>query len=312
MTVKIIIATDSDASSRRWRDAFEGCGLDAEFFAWSRDAHPVQADYAVVWRPSADLFEREDRLKAVFNLGAGVDGVMRLPNLPPRLPVVRIEDAGMASQMIEYTLHGLLRASREFARYDEFQRAGEWAVLPSFRRDQWPVGIMGMGTIGTEIARAVARLGYAVAGWSRSPRALDGIESFAGARQLPAFLARTRVLVNVLPLTADTENILDRKTLGQLLPDAYLINIARGEHVVDDDLVEMLDAGRLRGAMLDVFRAEPLPGDHAFWRHPKVTITPHVAAINSKPETVAQIAGKIRAMQKNQPVSGVVSRALGY
>lgn len=312
MTVKVIVATSSPEKTRKWHAAFEQAWPQGTFVAWSEQAGTVGAQYAIVWQPPAELFRREHGLQAVFNLGAGVDGLMSLPSLPRSLPIVRLEGAGMAEQMAEYVVYGLVRAAREFGEYESRQRRALWQPLPAIRREDWPVGIMGMGTIGAEVARAVSSLGYAVAGWSRTPRALPGIQTYGGQDGLAGFLARTRVLVNVLPLTASTENILDRANLSRLLPNGYLINVARGQHLVEDDLLALLDQGRMQGAMLDVFRTEPLPADHPFWRHPKIIMTPHVAAITLEDGTVAQIVDKIRALRQNRPISGVVNRDSGY
>ncbi|HEU0229301.1 MAG TPA: glyoxylate/hydroxypyruvate reductase A [Burkholderiaceae bacterium] len=313
MTVKAIVATQSADNTRRWCQAFRNAWPEARFDAWSESSPvPSGARYAIVWQPPSALFRNETALEAVFNLGAGVDSLLRLPELPRSLSIVRLEGAGMAEQMVEYVLYGLLRAAREFSNYAVSQADVRWQTRPAIRREDWPVGVMGLGTIGTEVAQAVARLGYPVAGWSRTARPVPGIEIFGGQENLAAFLARTRVLVNVLPLTPDTEDILNRDNLSRLLPDGYLINVARGRHLVEEDLLALLDGGRLMGAMLDVFRTEPLPADHPFWRHPGIVVTPHVAAITLQDDTVAQIVGKIRDMERGVAVSGVVNRGSGY
>lgn len=313
MTVKAIVATQSADNTRRWCRAFQQAWPEARFEAWSESSpEPSGARYAIVWQPPSEVFRRETSLEAVFNLGAGVDGLLRLPDFPQSLSVVRLEGAGMAEQMVEYVLYGLLRASREFPEYAASQAGRQWQPRPAIRREAWPVGVMGMGTIGAEVAQAVARLGYAVAGWSRTARSVPGVETFAGRERLDAFLARTRVLVNVLPLTPDTENILNRDALSRLQPGGYLINVARGQHLVEDDLLALLAEGRMQGAMLDVFRTEPLPADHPFWHHPGIVVTPHIAAITLQDDTVVQIVGKIRDMERGVPVSGVVDRGSGY
>src|SRR5690606_1000266 len=166
--------------------------------------------------------------------------------------------------------------------------------------------------IGQRVAQAIARYEYPVAGWSRTPRQLEGIESFSGADGFPDFLKRTRVLVNTLPLTPETRNILNRDTFAKLLPDAYIINVGRGEHLVEDDLLGALASGHLAGATLDVFRTEPLPAGHPFWKHPDITVTPHISARTLRTESVAQIAGKIRQLAEGKTVTGVVDRSRGY
>ncbi len=310
--VKVVVAGGTPEYTEKWRARFARACASTEFIGWDPAGPSIDADYAVVWRPPAELFLRERQLKAVFNLGAGVDGLMRLPELPAGLPVVRVEDAGMARQMVEYVVHGLIQWTREFDQYGRLQAAGQWKTLPAVQPPKWPVGVMGLGVIGAQVAQAVADLGYPVAGWSRSRRAVQGVQSYAGTEELPAFLARTRVLVNVLPLTPETENILDRHTMGQLLPGGYVINVARGSHVVDEDLLALMDAGHLHGALLDVFREEPLPAEHPYWKHPKVRVTPHIAAISLADETVAQILGKLGLLQAGQAISGIVTKGNGY
>ncbi|EWM45292.1 putative glyoxylate/hydroxypyruvate reductase A [Bordetella holmesii CDC-H635-BH] len=284
----------------------------AEVVMWSEDLPRQDAEIAVVWGPPAGLFERERKLRVVFNLGAGVDALFRLPTLPAELPIVRLEDAGMAVQMAEYAAHALVRASRQFDQYEALQREGRWQPLPELDRSLWPVGVLGMGVMGARVASSLAALDYPVAGWSRSGKCPDGIQAFGGRDALDAFLGRTRVLINTLPLTDDTHDLLCRETLSKLMPGAYLINMGRGAHLVEEDLLALLDSGQVAGATLDVFRTEPLPLGHPFWTHPRVTVTPHVAAMSLRRETLAQVAAKIQAFIRGEPLSGLVSRERGY
>lgn len=310
--MKIICCSQTLPDRDVWPELLSKALPETEVIYWDENSPVQDADVAVVWRPPAVLFERERKLRAVFNLGAGVDGLLKLSTLPPELPVVRLEDAGMAVQMSEYVVHFLTGACRRFEAYAAQQRAGVWQALPELRREQWPVGILGMGALGAHVARTLRALDYPVAGWSRSGQAPEGVEAFAGADALPAFLARTRVLINLLPLTPDTENILRRDTLSQLLPGAHLINLARGSHLVEEDLTALLDSGHLSGATLDVFREEPLPPGHPFWSDPRIAITPHVAAASLRRETVEQITRKVRALMRGEPITGVVGRTRGY
>jgi glyoxylate/hydroxypyruvate reductase A len=171
---------------------------------------------------------------------------------------------------------------------------------------------MGLGVLGMRVAQALRHFEFPVLGYSRTPKQLEGVRTFAGEAQLGSFLAASRVLVNLMPLTPDTENLLDRKTLAQLMSGGYVINVARGAHLVDEDLLALIDEGHLAGATLDVFRTEPLPPEHPFWKHPKITVTPHTSARTLRDETVAQIAHKIRALQRGEPIAGVVDRQRGY
>jgi glyoxylate/hydroxypyruvate reductase len=269
------------------------------------------ADYAVVWKPPQQMLDEQPHLKAIFNLGAGVDAVMRL-NFSAQTQLVRLDDAGMGAQMAEYVCHALIRHFREFASYDADAATRTWAPRRPRRRADFPVGIMGLGVLGERVARAAAQFDFPLVGWSRTPKSLPGVACFAGAGQFPSFLAATRVLVCLVPLTPETQNILNHTNLSQLRPQAYVINVARGAHLVDEDLLALLDSGHLAGATLDVFRTEPLPAGHPFWQHPKITITPHASAHTLLRESVAQIAHKIGAMQRGEPVEGVVDRLREY
>ncbi|OZI76294.1 MULTISPECIES: 2-hydroxyacid dehydrogenase [Bordetella] len=310
--MKIVFASSHEISQHEWIEPLAQALPGAEVVLWRPDLPAQDADVAVVWTPPDALFQRERRLRAVFNLGAGVDALFRLPSLPPDMPVVRLEDAGMAVQMAEYAVWAVVRASRQFDAYVAQQGAGQWQPLPELDRAQWPVGVLGTGVMGTRVAQTLAALDYPVAGWSRSGKVPAGVEGFAGADQLPAFLARTRVLVNTLPLTPETRDIMRRDTLRQLLPGAYLVNMGRGDHLVEEDLLALLDTGHISGATLDVFRQEPLPQEHPFWRHPRVTVTPHVAALSLRRQTIAQVADKIGRFMRGEPLTGVVERDRGY
>ena len=303
-------------SPQPWLDALAAGLPDAELWAWSEDraddAGLRTADYAIVWAPPPALFAMQRELKAVFNIGAGADALMKLENLPRDIPIVRLNDAGMAVQMAEYVCHALIRHTREFAAYAE-QAAGRfWLTRPAIDRAAWPVGVMGLGSIGSRVAQAVANFEYPTFGWAHTPKVLPGITTFAGARELDAFLQCVRVLVCLLPLTPDTVGILNRQTLSALKPGGYLINVARGAHLVEADLLAMLDTGALAGATLDVVSAEPLPANHAFWRHPKITLTPHISAITLLCESARQVVQKIQALENGQIIDGVIGRKRGY
>jgi glyoxylate/hydroxypyruvate reductase len=280
-----------------------------------------RADFAVVWSPPQAFIDEQPGLKALFNIGAGVDALLKL-RLPPGLPVVRLDDAGMSVQMAEYVCQAAIRHFREFDLAEADMAAGKWAFRKPRNRADFPVGVMGLGVLGARVAQALHTFEFPVNGWSRAPKAMDGaltgVRGFAGqdgAQGFHAFLAASRVLVNLLPLTAQTENILNRDTLQRLQPGGYVINVARGAHLVDDDLLALLDSGHLAGATLDVFRTEPLPAGHPFWDYPNITVTPHTSARTLRDESIAQIARKIAALAAGQPLSalaGVVELARGY
>jgi glyoxylate/hydroxypyruvate reductase A len=269
------------------------------------------ADYAVVWAPPQAFLDEQPGLRAVFNIGAGVDALLKL-RLPPTARVVRLDDAGMSVQMAEYVCHAVIRHYREFDGYEADVRQGRWSYRKPRSRADFAVGVMGLGVLGSRVAQALRVFEFPVNGWSRSPKALDGVRGFSGREGFNDFLAASRVLVNLLPLTPDTQDILNRDTLSRLQPGGYVINVARGAHLVDEDLLALLDEGHLAGATLDVFRTEPLPAGHPFWTHPGMTVTPHTSARTLRDESIAQIAGKIRALEQGDPIAGIVDPVRGY
>lgn len=276
-----------------------------------------RADYALVWQPPLAALRGRSGLKAVFNLGAGVDAVLaflaRHPDaLPPHLPLIRLEDAGMARQMVHFVAHAVLGHFRDMPAYAQQQREACWRPLAPRRLAAHPVGVMGLGALGGQVAAALVALGFEVRGWSRSPRQLPGVSSFAGVDALPRFADGLAALVNLLPRTPDTEDMLDARLFARLAEGALVVNVARGAHVVEADLLAALDSGRVGRAVLDVFREEPLPAGHPFWHHPRVVVTPHVSAATLLDDSVTQIAAKIRALEAGEAVSGVVDRGRGY
>ena len=281
----------------------------ADISVWQPGAAP--ADFAVVWAPPQQFFDEQPQLKGVFNIGAGVDALLKL-RLPPHAVVVRLEDAGMAVQMAEYVSQAVIRHFRDLNAYADDVRAGHWTFYPPQQRHEFPVGVMGLGVLGARVAQALAHFEFPVNGWSRSPKALEGVRGFTGATQFNDFLASSRILVNLLPLTPDTANILNRDTLGRLQRGGYVINVARGAHLVDEDLLALIDSGHLAGATLDVFRTEPLPPAHPFWFEPRITITPHTSARTLRSESITQIAAKIAAMQCGAPLTGIVDTGRAY
>lgn len=300
-------SADMDAAS--WIPGLQAALPSATVTLWEPGA--PQADYAVVWKPPQQMLDEQAGLKAIFNTGAGVDALMQL-RLPAGVPVIRLDDAGMSVQMAEYVSHAVIRHFRELDGYESDMAMGKWSFRKPRSRVDCPVGVLGLGVLGERVAKAVAQFDFPVNGWSLSPKSIPGVQSFHGAAQLDAFLAASRIVVCLLPLTPDTENILNAQRLAQIRPGGYIINVARGAHVVDADLLAAIDGGHLAGATLDVFRVEPLPQGHPFWNHPKITITPHTSARTLRSESIAQIARKIAALQNGQTVAGRVDAARGY
>jgi glyoxylate/hydroxypyruvate reductase len=308
--VKLLVYT-SGGNTGAWIDALARAMPEAAIGTWP-EASAGAADYAMVWKPPPELFETLDGVKAIFNLGAGVDGLESMPRSLERVPLIRLEDAGMAEQMAEYVAHAVLRRYREFDAYAQSQGERVWQPRRRVEKRSFRIGILGLGVLGIAVATALAALGFPVDGWSRSRKQVPDVESFAGIAELRSFLVRCRVLVCMLPLTAHTRGMLDRATLSQLPQGAYIVNVSRGALLVEEDLLALIDSGALAGATLDVFQEEPLPTSHAFWHHPGITVTPHISAMTRIDESVVQIAAKIRRVEAGLPVSGVVDRARFY
>jgi glyoxylate/hydroxypyruvate reductase A len=269
-------------------------------------------DVALFARRRPGLFPRLTNLKLIVALQAGVDSLLEDPELPSGIPIVRAGQPGGDRLIAEYVLMQVLMHHRNMATFIDDQRTHIWNKLDVPLASEGRVGFMGAGLIGGACVEIVRDIGFQVATWTRRPKELAGIESFHGAAGLEPFLARSDILVNVLPLTADTENILNGHLFTALPTGARIINIGRGQHVVDDDLIAALDSGHLAGATLDVFRKEPLPPEHPFWAHEKIIITPHTAR-KSRPGNVApQVADAIRRLRAGQPLPQIVDRAAGY
>ena len=299
----------TDTKAEPWLQGLAVALPGAEISVWQPGA--PQADYAVVWAPPQQFMDEQAGLKALFNIGAGVDALLKL-RLPPQALVVRLDDAGMAVQMAEYVCHAVIRHFREFDGYEADMAAGRWGYRKPRLRSDFPIGVMGLGVLGERVARALAQFDFPINGYSRTPKAIDGVRAFTGAEQFNDFLVASRVLVNLLPLTPETANVMNQDTLGRLQPGAYVINVARGAHLVEEDLLALIDSGHVAGATLDVFRSEPLPAGHAFWNHPRITITPHTSARTLRDESIAQIARKMAALERGEAVAGIVNPARGY
>lgn len=273
---------------------------------------PTDARVAIVWNPPGDLFHDEENLEVVFNVGAGVDAILDAGVLPEHVDLVRLEDTGMGAKMAEYVIHALAEITRTMSQFREAQKHRLWAPTSHVYFEDWPVGILGLGVIGSQVAASIATLGYPVLGWSRRQRHFEGVESYAGPDGLGKFLSRSRILVNVLPLTPETHGILNRDTFSQLLPGAHIINIGRGAHLNEEDLLACLDDGSLTGATLDVFATEPLPAEHPFWSHPAISVTPHISGTTNARLAMRQITTKLRAWRAGTPFTGIVDRRAGY
>lgn len=271
-----------------------------------------EIEVAIVGLPERGELERYPNLKAILSTWAGVDRLMADGMVPRNVPLGRLVDGSLRADMTLFALHWVLHFHREIHLYRELQAEARWQPLPYRETAERGVGIMGLGALGADAAEKLAGLGFAVAGWDAVAKDVAGVTSFVGANRLHDFLERTEILVSLLPLTPETEGILNKETLAALPRGACLVSCARGAHIVDEHLIAALDDGRIGAAALDAFRQEPLPADHPFWGHPRIFLTPHVAA-KTNPRTAAQeIAEDVRRVLAGQPPRYPVDMKRGY
>jgi glyoxylate/hydroxypyruvate reductase A len=307
-----ILLRSTPAALARWRPVLEAAMPEREFRWWPELGDPAAIDYALVWQPEPGLLARLANLKLIVCLGAGVDGILADPTVPRHVPIVRLVDPYMTDTMSEYVVLQVLRLHRRDIDYRVQQAAGEWRELAQKNARERTVGILGFGTMGRDAAVKLKVLGFDVAGWSRTPKALPGFVTHAGAAGLDAILARSEIVVCLLPLTRETENILDAAAFARMPRGAAIVNAGRGRHLVEADLLAALDSGQISASVLDVFRDEPLPPEHPFWRHPRIVVTPHIAAETHPPTAVEIVRETIRRFEAGEPLANRVDPLVGY
>jgi glyoxylate/hydroxypyruvate reductase A len=295
-----------------WVPDFARTLPEMEIRIWPEIGDPAEIDYVFVWHPPAGLFHRLSGLRVIFSLGAGVESLLANPDIPPGIPLIRMVDPSLATGMAEFVLMQVLHYHRRMPEVLANQRAGLWEVLrPPVAADR-KVGLLGYGQLGAHCAGVLAGLGFDVAVWSRTPRAVTGITSFAGREGLGAFFARSEIVVCLLPLTPDTLGILNAAAFAAMPRGGFVINVGRGGHLVEADLLAALDQGQIAGATLDVFAVEPLPAGHPFWTHERITVVPHISALTQPRTAVPVIAETIRRDRSGLPLLHEVDRARGY
>jgi glyoxylate/hydroxypyruvate reductase A len=315
MTPKTLaIRTGGAEGFAAWRDVF------ATRAPWLRCVHwddpdfaPAAVDYALVWEPTAGVFPRMDKLRLIFSSGAGVDGILACPDVPRQVPIIRQAVAGATQRMGEFCAWAVLTVLKEGRRMAIAQAERRWAYFdPAFAATERTVGIMGLGAMGTRSAEMLQGLGFTVIGWSRGRKTIPGVESFAGAAELDAFLARSHILVCLLPATPETRHIVAARTLSLLPRGAGYVGLGRGMQQNQDDILAALESGQLSGAVLDVFEPEPLPPEHPFWTHPKVTVTAHLASIATREERADFMLATLAAFERGEPLPMLFDPARGY
>lgn len=297
-----------------WQKNFGEFAPDVEVRWWNDPGiDPLAVEYVLVWQPEAGRIAGYPNLKAVISSAAGVDHILADPRLPSTVPIIRMVTDDTVQRMAEFTAMSSLMLLKDMPRMIAQQARREWTEFATPRTAvETRVGIMGLGALGLACAQMHAQLGFITAGWARSPRTAERIECYAGEDQLGAFLARTNILICLLPDTEDTRDIINADLLRQLPAGAAIINVGRGTHVQTEDLLAALDSGHVSSALLDVFAVEPLPVDSPLWNHPRIIVTPHGAATPSRRERARQAATVIRALENGLPAPHLYDRERGY
>jgi glyoxylate/hydroxypyruvate reductase len=294
-----------------WAEQFARKMPALPFHTWPDIGDTSEVRYLAAWQPPEDLATRFPNLEVLFSVGAGIDQ-FDFSHIPETLPVVRMVESGIIQGMVEYVTLAVLSIHRDWRTYLEQQREGKWQVHRVHPAASRRVGVLGLGVLGRAVLDSLSGLGFACAGWSRSPQQIDGVDCYAGADGLQQFLARSDILICLLPLTEDTRGILSKPLFDQLPQGATVINVGRGGHLVQQDLLQALEAGKVGKAILDVCDPEPLPPGHPFWSHPKVQLTPHIASMTQPESAVEAVLENIRRHEQGLPMVGLVDRLRGY
>ncbi|NEQ48887.1 MAG: glyoxylate/hydroxypyruvate reductase A [Leptolyngbya sp. SIO3F4] len=295
-----------------WVTAIRAIAPEIELRVWPEDANKADVTFTLVWAQPQGIFAHYPSLQVISSMGAGVDNLLQDASIPNQAIVVRMVDPRLVRQMGDYVLAAVLNHVRQFPDYRQYQQQQQWKPLQPRNIDDVTVGVMGIGQIGSAVAIRLSQLGFRVLGWSRRVKSITNVQVFVGQQQLSDFLAASEVLVCLLPLTPETENVLNMTTLNQLPQGAYVVNVARGSHLVEEDLLSLINNNHLSGACLDVFCQEPLPQEHPFWSHSKITITPHIASLTDPISVAPQIVDNYRRMLAGQSLLNQVDIHSGY
>ncbi len=297
---------------QRWKKAILAEDPDLDVEIWPDVTDPNRVQFAVTWRQPKHVLEQYPNLKAVSSLGAGVNHILEDETIPDELPVCRVVATSLTRQMQEYVLCTILNYQRNMFTYFRQKKQGIWEEHPNKNTDDMRIGIMGLGSLGKPIAEKMAEFGYPTSGWSNSDKSIPNVDTFAGQAQLSDFLKHTNVLVCLLPLTEQTRSILDLDVFKQMQHPGIVINVARGEHLVEEDLVYAMDKGWIKGACLDVFAEEPLPEKHAFWNRDDIMITPHISSITQPAEVADQLVENYKRLMSGMELLHKVDKEKGY
>ncbi|HLD73386.1 MAG TPA: glyoxylate/hydroxypyruvate reductase A [Bdellovibrionota bacterium] len=311
----LLFITTSSREVSGWVQELNKLDPSLDVRVWPHVGNKDEITFVAAWYHEPGIFKKFKNLKCISSLGAGVDHLLSDEDLPSHISLVRIVDTSLVQSMTEYVVWAVLDHYRKMGDYRNLQSKKQWPVKPlplESRAQNFCVGFMGIGQLGSHIAQKLSLLGFKVCGWSRTPKKIAGVTSFSGAQELDAFLAEARILVCLLPLTHDTKGILNSKLFKKLPKGAYLINVARGELLVEEDVLKALDLKLLSGACFDVFCKEPLPEEHPFWAHPRITITPHISSVTNPKTAAPQLLENYNRSLQNKPLLNLVDRKRGY
>jgi glyoxylate/hydroxypyruvate reductase len=295
-----------------WVDALMKIDSRLDIRIWPDEGEPNDITFALVWQHPHGVLQRYPNLKTVSSMGAGVDHILQDPQLPSGLKLVRIIDPGLVDDMFDYLSMAVASYRHHQHRYFNYQASGRWSPDAPLKKSALTIGVMGLGQLGEVVASRFAAQNFKVVGWSTSEKNIPQVTAFVGESQQKEFFNRTNILINLLPLTDATRSILNAVNLSQLKKPAYLINVGRGQHLVEDDLRHLLESEKLSGACLDVFSEEPLSVDHWFWRHPQIKVTPHVSSLTQPDRVAPQIVQNYQQTFLGLPLLNQVDLNRGY
>lgn len=295
-----------------WIQALKNKDPELELQVYPDCTEPEKVEFALVWNHPKGIFQKFPSLKVIASMGAGVDHILSDPELPKNVKITRIVDPQLASDMAEFVLALVMNHLRNLSIHKAQEQSALWKPKAYLRISDVKVGILGLGILGKSVAEKLTSAGFKVLGWVKNRKPNVDFEIYSGNEELTEFLLKSNILVCLLPLTPETENILDKNLFEKLPKNAFVINVARGKHLVEEDLLEMLENGKLSGAALDVFREEPLPKNHPFWKQSNIHITPHIASVTKPSAVVPQVLENYERMKKGKDLMNLVNREKGY
>ena len=307
-----VVIIRNDHKIKAWKEALLKADPGLEIYAYDEAHDPELITMAMVWKPPHGTLSNYPNLQAIASFGAGVDFLFEDDSLPKNIPITRVVDPVLASDMSEFVIGVILAQLKNLLIFKKIQPTAAWVPMEYRRISEVTVGVMGLGELGSLLADDLVRLGFKVRGWARSEKSLSGVSCFAGEEEFDSFLSESEILVCLLPLTPATRGILNKRLFYKLPEGAYVINVARGGHLVEEELLEVLDQGHLFGAFLDVFGEEPLPGDHPFWKHPKIDMSPHIASVSDVNSVVPQLLDNYERLKNGKPLKNQVFTSRGY